>query len=71
MDDSKGRAYELQQAAVKCMRGILFCYMRQADKARLISNEQLFIVSHYSLSYQNYCACPILSCQSLICTLTH
>ena len=32
MDDSKGRAYELQQAAVKCMRGILFCYMRQADK---------------------------------------
>ena len=36
MDDSKGRAYELQQAAVKCMRGILFCYMRQADK-----------VSHY------------------------
>ena len=32
MDDSDGRAYELQQAAVKCMRGILFCYMRQADK---------------------------------------
>lgn len=32
MDDSNGRAYELQQAAVKCMRGILFCYMRQADK---------------------------------------
>ena len=32
MDDSQGRAYELQQAAVKCMRGILFCYMRQADK---------------------------------------
>ncbi|KAK2559687.1 Phosphorylase b kinase regulatory subunit beta [Acropora cervicornis] len=32
MDDSDGRAYELKQAAVKCMRGILFCYMRQADK---------------------------------------
>ena len=37
MDDSEGRAYELQQAAVKCMRGILFCYMRQADKVSFIN----------------------------------
>ncbi|EDO46396.1 predicted protein [Nematostella vectensis] len=32
MGDNQGRTYELQQSAVKCMRGILFCYMRQADK---------------------------------------
>ena len=30
--DDKGRMHELEQSAVKCMRGILFCYMRQADK---------------------------------------
>ncbi|XP_019849301.1 PREDICTED: phosphorylase b kinase regulatory subunit beta-like [Amphimedon queenslandica] len=28
----EGRVFELQQSAVKCMRGILFCYMRQANK---------------------------------------
>lgn len=27
-----GRSYEIEQSAVKCMRGILFCYMRQANK---------------------------------------
>ena len=32
VDDDKGRNYELEQSAVKCMRGILFCYMRQAAK---------------------------------------
>ena len=31
--DDKGRTYELEQSAVKCMRGILYCYMRQAKKA--------------------------------------
>lgn len=30
-----GRTYELEQSAVKCMRGILFCYMRQAHKVLL------------------------------------
>jgi phosphorylase kinase alpha/beta subunit len=34
VDDDKGRNYELEQSAVKCMRGILFCYMRQAPKVR-------------------------------------
>lgn len=29
-----GRTCELEQGAVKCMRGILFCYMRQAAKVR-------------------------------------
>uniref|UniRef100_UPI00398EA37D phosphorylase b kinase regulatory subunit beta isoform X1 n=1 Tax=Pristiophorus japonicus TaxID=55135 RepID=UPI00398EA37D len=32
IDDDKGRTHELQYSAVKCMRGILYCYMRQADK---------------------------------------
>ncbi|XP_065913597.1 phosphorylase b kinase regulatory subunit beta-like [Dysidea avara] len=30
--DDKGRTYELEQSAVKCLRGILYCYMRQASK---------------------------------------
>lgn len=30
--DDKGRTHELEQSAVKCMRGILFCYMRQSEK---------------------------------------
>uniref|UniRef100_W5MDH2 Phosphorylase b kinase regulatory subunit n=1 Tax=Lepisosteus oculatus TaxID=7918 RepID=W5MDH2_LEPOC len=32
IDDDKGRTYELEHSAIKCMRGILYCYMRQADK---------------------------------------
>ena len=33
--DDKGRTHELEQSAVKCMRGLLFCYMRQAQKVRV------------------------------------
>lgn len=32
VDDDQGRTRELAQSAVKCMRGILFCWIRQADK---------------------------------------
>ncbi|XP_029464331.1 phosphorylase b kinase regulatory subunit beta isoform X2 [Rhinatrema bivittatum] len=32
IDDDKGRTHELEHSAIKCMRGILYCYMRQADK---------------------------------------
>ncbi|XP_062405738.1 phosphorylase b kinase regulatory subunit beta isoform X2 [Sardina pilchardus] len=32
MDDDMGRTHELEHSAIKCMRGILYCYMRQADK---------------------------------------
>ncbi|KAL9975501.1 hypothetical protein ACROYT_G012666 [Oculina patagonica] len=46
IDDSKGRAYELQQSVVKCMRGILFCYMRQADKVEQFKKNQS---AHHSL----------------------
>lgn len=32
IDDDKGHTYELSQSAVKCMRGILSCWLRQADR---------------------------------------
>ena len=32
IDNDQGRAHELGQAAVKCMRGILNCWMKQAQK---------------------------------------
>ncbi|XP_033753778.1 phosphorylase b kinase regulatory subunit beta-like isoform X2 [Pecten maximus] len=32
IDDDEGRTHELSMSAVKCMRGILFCWIRQADK---------------------------------------
>uniref|UniRef100_A0A665W1Y2 Phosphorylase b kinase regulatory subunit n=1 Tax=Echeneis naucrates TaxID=173247 RepID=A0A665W1Y2_ECHNA len=32
IDDDLGRTHELEHSAIKCMRGILYCYMRQADK---------------------------------------
>lgn len=32
IDSDKGRTYNLGQVAVKAMRGILFCWMRQAHK---------------------------------------
>ena len=35
-DDDHGRTHELAQVAVKCMRGILFCWLRQAEKVRII-----------------------------------
>ena len=40
--DDKGRTHELEQSAVKCMRGILFCYMRQAEK---VSSSSLFTIA--------------------------
>ncbi|KAF7646959.1 hypothetical protein LDENG_00179490, partial [Lucifuga dentata] len=32
IDDDMGRTHELEHSAIKCVRGILYCYMRQADK---------------------------------------
>uniref|UniRef100_A0A8C5TE17 Phosphorylase b kinase regulatory subunit n=1 Tax=Malurus cyaneus samueli TaxID=2593467 RepID=A0A8C5TE17_9PASS len=34
IDDDKGRTHELEHSAIKCMRGILYCYMRQSDKVQ-------------------------------------
>uniref|UniRef100_A0A8C5EGJ7 Phosphorylase b kinase regulatory subunit n=1 Tax=Gouania willdenowi TaxID=441366 RepID=A0A8C5EGJ7_GOUWI len=32
IDDDMGRTHELEHSAIKCMRGILYCYMRQAEQ---------------------------------------
>ncbi|KAI8849362.1 glycosyl hydrolases family 15-domain-containing protein [Chytridium lagenaria] len=40
IDDDGGRSYELEHATIKCMRGLLFSMMRQADKVELFKNTQ-------------------------------
>ena len=40
IDDDKGKTYELAQSAVKCMRGILSCWLRQADKVEKFKYNQ-------------------------------
>eukprot|EP00842_Homolaphlyctis_polyrhiza_P003728 jgi/Hompol1/4356/HPOL_001754-RA len=40
IDDEDGRAYELEHATIKCMRGLLFAMIRQADKVELFKNTQ-------------------------------
>ncbi|EEC12754.1 phosphorylase B kinase beta, kpbb, putative, partial [Ixodes scapularis] len=41
IDDDRGKSYELGQSVVKCMRGILFCWMRQSkDKMEKFKVEQ-------------------------------
>ncbi|KAI8907934.1 glycosyl hydrolases family 15-domain-containing protein [Gorgonomyces haynaldii] len=40
LDDEEGRAYELEHATIKCMRGLLYCMMRQAPKVELFKNTQ-------------------------------
>ncbi|CAI4231872.1 unnamed protein product [Auanema sp. JU1783] len=38
LDDERGRQTELRQSAVKTMRGILFCWMQQADTLSLFKS---------------------------------
>ena len=40
IDDDRGRTHELAQCAVKCMRGILECWLRQADKVEKFKHSQ-------------------------------
>ncbi|XP_025426004.1 probable phosphorylase b kinase regulatory subunit beta isoform X2 [Sipha flava] len=40
IDDDRGKSYELGQSAVKCMRGILACWIRQADKVENFKKHQ-------------------------------
>jgi len=40
IDDDKGRTHELAQCAVKCMRGILECWLKQADKVEKFKHNQ-------------------------------
>ncbi|XP_013380761.1 phosphorylase b kinase regulatory subunit beta isoform X2 [Lingula anatina] len=39
-DDDQGRTYELGQSTVKCMRGILACWMQQADRVEQFKHSQ-------------------------------
>jgi phosphorylase kinase alpha/beta subunit len=41
IDDDKGRTHELAQCAVKCMRGILECWLRQADRVEKFKQSQV------------------------------
>ncbi|KAG0263244.1 hypothetical protein BG011_009079 [Mortierella polycephala] len=40
VDDDEGRAYELEHAVIKLMRGLLFCMMRQAPKIEQFKKTQ-------------------------------
>ncbi|KAF3817861.1 hypothetical protein GH733_013148 [Mirounga leonina] len=52
IDDDKGRTHELEHSAIKCMRGILYCYMRQADKINAVSLYLLYLVEMISSGLQ-------------------
>jgi len=45
IDDDNGKTFELEQSAVKCMRGLLFFYMQQADKVEAFKTDQQSINS--------------------------
>lgn len=52
IDDDNGRTYELEQSAVKCMRGILYCYMRQSqnlEKFKFDQSEENALHSKYNI----------------------
>ncbi|XP_044743853.1 probable phosphorylase b kinase regulatory subunit beta isoform X2 [Chrysoperla carnea] len=42
IDDDRGKSYELGQSAVKCMRGILHCWARQAERVEAFKRNQNF-----------------------------
>uniref|UniRef100_A0A673FJK2 Phosphorylase b kinase regulatory subunit n=1 Tax=Sinocyclocheilus rhinocerous TaxID=307959 RepID=A0A673FJK2_9TELE len=43
IDDDMGRTHELEHSAIKCMRGIMYCYMRQSDKSfKICDNIKLY-----------------------------
>ncbi|XP_055337447.1 phosphorylase b kinase regulatory subunit beta-like [Paramacrobiotus metropolitanus] len=48
IDDDHGRANELGQCAVKCMRGILYCWMNQADLLEKFKNDQIPLFALHS-----------------------
>ncbi|CAK9796068.1 Probable phosphorylase b kinase regulatory subunit beta [Anthophora quadrimaculata] len=40
IDDDRGKSYELGQSAVKCMRGILECWVKQSPRIELFKRNQ-------------------------------
>ncbi|KAI1890186.1 hypothetical protein AGOR_G00171090 [Albula goreensis] len=65
IDDDMGRTHELEHSAIKCMRGILYCYMRQSDKVEQFKQDPSPIKCLHSvfnvhtgdevISYNDYC----------------
>lgn len=43
IDDDRGKSYELGQSAVKCMRGILECWIKQAHRVEKFKSRQCAI----------------------------
>ncbi|XP_055681245.1 probable phosphorylase b kinase regulatory subunit beta isoform X1 [Lutzomyia longipalpis] len=40
IDDDRGKSYELAQSTVKCMRGVLECWIKQARRVELFKSRQ-------------------------------
>lgn len=40
IDDDRGKSYELGQSTVKCMRGILECWVKQARRVEVFKQRQ-------------------------------
>ncbi|XP_011632500.1 probable phosphorylase b kinase regulatory subunit beta isoform X2 [Pogonomyrmex barbatus] len=40
IDDDRGKSYELGQSAIKCMRGILECWIKQSSRVELFKKNQ-------------------------------
>ncbi|KAJ8679774.1 hypothetical protein QAD02_015561 [Eretmocerus hayati] len=40
IDDDRGKSYELGQSAIKCMRGILECWMKQSARIEMFKKNQ-------------------------------
>ncbi|XP_011147256.1 probable phosphorylase b kinase regulatory subunit beta isoform X4 [Harpegnathos saltator] len=40
IDDDRGKSYELGQSAIKCMRGILECWVKQSSRVELFKRNQ-------------------------------
>uniref|UniRef100_A0AAR5P2Q4 Phosphorylase b kinase regulatory subunit n=1 Tax=Dendroctonus ponderosae TaxID=77166 RepID=A0AAR5P2Q4_DENPD len=59
IDDDRGKSYELGQSTVKCMRGILECWMKQAARVELFKKNQcaahaLHVKFHLTTGHQVY-----------------
>uniref|UniRef100_A0A8C4M6C5 Phosphorylase b kinase regulatory subunit n=1 Tax=Equus asinus asinus TaxID=83772 RepID=A0A8C4M6C5_EQUAS len=62
IDDDKGRTHELEHSAIKCMRGILYCYMRQADKVQQFKQDPRPTTCLHSV-FNVHTGDEILSCE--------
>uniref|UniRef100_A0A803XZR0 Phosphorylase b kinase regulatory subunit n=1 Tax=Meleagris gallopavo TaxID=9103 RepID=A0A803XZR0_MELGA len=63
IDDDKGRTHELEHSAIKCMRGILYCYMRQADKVKYCSVDRIIYLCYNTVTIY---ICIYSACNALV-----